>query len=378
MKRDLWAGVQSGSGLRQGREALYAMLDQAAVTAGIPPSAMIRLLDSPTPELLNRLFTAARSQRERHFGTRVYLYGTLNISTHCRQRCSFCYFRKTNRLARRYRQPLPQVVDQARCLAASGVHLINLTGGEDPFFFDDGLHGFDPLVEMVRAVSTDTGLPVMISMGVLPGAVMPRLHAAGAVWYACYQETYNRQRFGQLRVGQDFDQRYQSKMTARQNGLLVEDGVLCGAGETSRDLLDAFTAMARLGASQVRATTFVPLVGTPMHDEAPSSSLRTSIAIALLRITYPDLLIAAPLDWGGMADLRDHLNAGANVVAGLVTPGSDAGELPMVRSEQRTMEGIACTLRGCGLAPASADTYRDRVLRHSPIETRKVSGEVFS
>lgn len=348
---------------RQGRDELEAIVEKAADNTGISRTAMIRLLDSPAPGLLEKLFTAARRQRERHFGNLVYLYGFLYISTHCRNRCSFCFYRKTNTRAVRYRKTRAEITESARLLARSGVHLIDLTAGEDPWFFIGDENGFAPVIETVQSIKADTGLPVMASVGVVPDTILDRLAAAGADWYACYQETHNRQLFDQLRVGQSFEARCRSKVAAKARGMLVEEGLLCGVGETSRDLVNSFDAMSRLGADQVRAMTFVPQAGTPMHDQPPSSSLREMIAIALMRIRFPDLLIPASLDVDGLDGLKDRLDAGANVVTSLVPPGR--GLAGVVRSAldiedgRRTVEGIAPTLRTCRLQSATADQYRN-------------------
>ncbi len=349
--------------LHQERNKLEAILDHAADNAGISPAAMIRLLDSPEPGLLEQLFSAARRQRERHFENRLFFYGFLYISTHCRNRCSFCYYRKTNIRAIRYRKTPAEISESARQLARSGVHLIDLTAGEDPCFYNDDENGFDPVVDLVKSIKADTGLPVMASVGVVPDAVLNRFNAAGADWYACYQETHNRQLFEQLRVGQSYEARCRSKVAAKAQGMLVEEGLLCGVGETSRDLVNSFNAMSRLGADQVRVMTFVPQAGTPMKDQPPSSSLRERIAIALMRIAFPRLLIPASLDVGGLDGLKQRLDAGANVVTSLVPPGQGLAGVAHsaldIEDGRRTVEGIAQTLHRCGLAPATADQYRN-------------------
>ena len=324
---------------------------------------MIRLLDSPAPSLLEKLFAAARRQRERHFGNRVFLYGFLYISTHCRNRCSFCFYRRGNTRAIRYRKTLAEIADSARQLARSGVHLIDLTAGEDPCFFTDAENGFAPVIDAVQSIRADTNLPVMTSVGVVPDAILDKLAAAGADWYACYQETHNRQMFAQLRVGQSFEARCRSKVAAKARGMLVEEGLLSGFGETSRDLVHSFDAMARLGADQVRVMTFVPQAGTPLKDHPPASSLRECIAIALMRIAFPGLLIPASLDVDGLAGLKRRLDAGANVVTSLVPPGQGLAGVAQsaldIEDGGRTVEGIAPILRVCGLQPATTDQYRN-------------------
>jgi len=348
-----------------GENRLDTIVEKAADNTGLSPAMMIRLLDSPEPGLLEKLFAAARQQREHHFGNRVFLYGFLYISTYCRNRCSFCFYRETNTRAIRYRKSPAEIAESARQLARSGVHLIDLTAGEDPCFFTDDGKGFAPVIDAVQSIRTETSLPVMASVGVVPDPVLDRLAAAGADWYACYQETYNRQLFDQLRVGQSFEARRRSKVAAKARGMLVEEGLLCGVGETSRDLVRSLDTMSHMGADQVRAMTFVPQAGTPMKDQPPASSLRECITIALMRIAFPDLLIPASLDVGGLAGLRLRLEAGANVVTSLIPPGRGLAGVAQsdldIEAGRRSVECISPTLRACGLQPATFDQYRQWV-----------------
>jgi methylornithine synthase len=67
----------------------------------------------------------------------------------------------------------------------------------------------------------------------------------------------------QLRLNQSYDLRFNSKINAMRSGLLVEDGILAGVGETLSDIAFSLEAMSRLGAHQVRVMSFVPQKGTP-------------------------------------------------------------------------------------------------------------------
>ena len=342
-----------------------AVLDQAAQIAGVPISTMIRLLDEPDPVLLERLFAEARRQRSLYFGNRVFMYGFLYISTHCRNHCRFCLYRRNNPRAARYRKPPEQVRESALELARSGVHLIDLTAGEDPRFYNDDSHGFDPVFDLIRSIKADTGLPVMASVGVVPEPLMDRLAESGADWYACYQETHNPELFTRLREGQSYDVRYRSKLAAKSRGMLIEEGLLCNVGETARDLLCSFSAMAGLDADQVRVMTFIPQSGTPMQNYPRIDALRERIVIALMRNIFPDLLIPASLDVDGLAGLRQRLDAGANVVTSLVPPGQGLAGVAQsaldIEDGRRTVEGIREILTLCGLEPADSDQYRNWV-----------------
>jgi len=197
------------------------------------------------------LFRVARELRNRHFQNEIFLYGFVYFSTWCHNDCAFCYYRQSNPRSPRYRKSDSEILEAAGSLTDSGVHLIDLTSGEDSYYLTQP-EGQEMLAELARAVKMQSGLPVMVSPGVVTDEVLRQLAAVGADWYACYQETYNRELFQRLRLNQSFDRRLQAKQMARKHGLLVEEGILRGAGETLDDLAVALVSMQEIGAQQVR------------------------------------------------------------------------------------------------------------------------------
>jgi methylornithine synthase len=319
------------------------------------------LLGLTREEDIQLLFRAAQCMRRRYFGDKVFLYGFLYFSTFCRNNCLFCHFRKLNTGLERYRKRPSEIVEAARNMAASGVHLIDLTMGEDPEFFDRGEYGFDRLVRLVRSVRKETGLPVMVSPGVVPPHVLDQLADAGADWYACYQETHTPSLFHGLRRGQRYDVRMAAKVSAKRSGLLIEEGIMSGVGETAVDIAASIAMMRSLGADQVRIMTFVPQEGTPLAGATAPDSLRELLTIAVMRLAFPDRLIPASLDVDGHAGLKRRLDAGANVVTSLVPPGSGlsgvANSALDIEDARRTPEGIGPILSECRLRPAKLSEY---------------------
>ncbi len=267
------------------------------------------------------LFAAAREQRRRYFGDAVFLYGFVYYSTYCRNGCAFCFYRAANTLSPRYRKDAGEVVEICQSLAESGVNLLDLTLGEDPLLFDAG--DFSPLVDLVGRVRRATSLPIMVSPGVLPRAVLAELRCMGVDLYALYKETHSRELFARLRLGQDFDERVRARRDAHEHGLLVEDGMLCGVGDGSPDRARSVLAMCDAGEHQVRAMTLVPQEQTPLARARLCSTWNERLAIAVMRLLMPDRLIPASLDVEGIEGLRSRLEAGANVVTSLIPPRSD-------------------------------------------------------
>lgn len=317
------------------------------------------LLGLSKPDELNRVFELACSLRDRHFENKVFLYSFIYFSTWCRNDCTFCYYRKSNTHTTRYRKTEAEVLDAAVSMAESGVHLIDLTLGEDPFYYKR--HGFGPLVDLVKKVKTQTGLPVMVSPGVVPEQVLGRLAQAGADWYACYQETHNRELFKQLRLSQSYDARFASKKNAMRCGLLVEDGILAGVGETLSDIAFSLKTMSSLGAHQVRVMSFVPQKGTPMDCWPTPPRIKELLVIALLRILMPDRLIPASLDVDGVEGLQARINAGANVITSLIPPqlglAGVAQSTKDINEGYRTVQGIIPVLKQMGMSVASFEDY---------------------
>jgi methylornithine synthase len=300
-------------------------------------------------ELLHRV---ARMVRKKHFGNKVFMYGFLYFSNNCKNNCNFCQYRSSNKDLVRYRKNEEEVIEVAKQLAASGVHLIDLTMGEDPAIFHPDF-GLKRLLRLIERVQIESGLPVMVSPGAVPEMVINQLAAAGAEWFACYQETHSRQLFKKLRPGQSFGRRMNTKFQAKSGGMLIEEGILTGVGETLNDITDSIFVMRSMGANQVRAMTFVPQKGTPMESVLPSDSQLERIIISVMRLVLPDALIPASLDLDGLNGLQKRLQAGANVITSIVPPGRGltgvANSRLDIEESRRSVESIRSILHFSGL-----------------------------
>ena len=317
------------------------------------------LLATPQGKPLERLFAAAQVQRERAFGDQIFLYGFVYFSTYCQNHCQFCMYRHGNQEAPRYRKSIEAIIDVARALEDEGVHLIDLTMGEDPCYLQ---WNGEMLLELVTRFREAVDLPIMFSPGVLSSQLLVEMAHRGVDWYACYQETFNRSLFKRLRKGQNFNRRLEAKVHAREAGLLIEEGLLLGVGESSDDLVMALRNMETLGASQMRAMAFRPQPGTPMaHWQVPDTvdELRT---IAILRLRFPDRLIPASLDVDGIQGLKDRLLAGANVVTSLIPPQHRLAGVSRawlgIEDGQRTASAVIEIIKRLGLRRAPALMYQ--------------------
>jgi methylornithine synthase len=342
---------------------LNTLLEKATNEELLSLDEMLILLQLESEADRQLLFAAARKARTLYFSDRVALYGFVYFSTYCRNDCSFCLYRKSNTACERYRKTTDEIVAASVALAESGTHLIDLTMGEDPYYLNGQDDSAERLVEIVRAVRQHTGLPIMISPGVVSGEILVKLQDAGATWYACYQETHNRQLFADLRLHQNYDQRWSIKLFAKSVGMLVEEGLLVGIGDQVRDAAHSLLAMRELEAAQVRAMTFVPQAGTPLAALPKSGSDYELNLIAVMRLLFPDCCIPASLDVEGIQGLKNRLNAGANVVTSIIPPASGLQGVSQstldIDEGYRTVAGVLPILESCGLTPATSAEYTE-------------------
>lgn len=340
---------------------LDAVLHRAMDGQQLDSAEICYLLSLRRSDHVARLFRTARQLRRRYFGSKIFLYGFVYFSTYCRNNCRFCHYRKSNQRVSRYRKSASEVIDAAGRIADAGVHLVDLTMGEDTAYLQQGADGFEKLVTLVKRVKMRTGRPVMVSAGVISENEMKRLSAAGADWYACYQETHNRSLFRKLRPGQDYDARWQAKEDARRAGFLVEEGLLAGVGENLQDITYSLEMMRSMDADQVRMMSFVPQDGIPLASGSVVDDLRETVTMAVMRLVFPDRLIPASLDIDGLAGLRWRLEAGANVITSLILPGEGLAGVASgsrdIEDARRTPDGITPVLESCSLKAASLNDY---------------------
>jgi len=307
-----------------------------------------------------RIYEVARRLRERYFSNKVFLYGFVYFSTWCRNHCTFCFYRAPNTLCERYRKTDEEILDTAIRLTESGVHLLDLTMGEDPACYN-GEDDFERLLSLLKKVKKETSLPIMVSWGVTPDSVLERLSEAGADWFACYQETHNPDLFRKLRLNQDYQRRLEVKIKAKKFGMLIEEGILSGVGESLDDVVDSIGAMKVMEAHQVRVMNFIPQKGTPMaHSPSPHPELENQI-IAILRLLLPHRLIPASLDVYGIDGLKGKLRAGANVVTSLILPSSELRGVAQstlgICEGLRSAKAVIPVLGELGLRKADLEEY---------------------
>ena len=322
------------------------------------------LLSLREEEDIQKLNYVARKVRDHFFGNKVFLYSFVYFSTHCKNNCAFCYYNKCNDI-QRYRLNMDEIRSIARAVKNENIHMVDLTMGEDPYFHNEP----ERFVDVVRAVKEETGLPIMISPGVMDDRTLAKLHENGANFLALYQETHDKDLYRKLRVGQSFEERLHAREFARDIGYCVEDGILTGVGNDIESTIRSLRGMKNGHPDMVRVMTFVPQEGTPLEKVSQISSLSELKIISVLRLMFPEKLIPASLDLEGIDGMVHRLNAGANVVTSIIS--SDSSLEGVVNYDReleerdRDSKSVIKRLRTMGMEPASQEEFNRIIDKHS-------------
>ena len=314
------------------------------------------LLSLETEEELEKLYSAAKIVKNYYFGNRVFLNCFIYFSTYCKNQCAFCYYNCKNEI-NRYRLSKEEIKETCKALKGAGFHMIDLTMGEDPYFYEEP----ERFVELVETVKEELELPIMISPGVIDDVTLLKAREKGANFFALYQETYDLELYRKLRVGQSFEGRTRSRLFAKEQGYCIEDGILTGVGNNIDSTILSLKGMKSNDPDMVRVMTFLPQEGTPLEGFKEKSDLSELKIIAVLRLMFPKCLIPASLDLEGIEGMVHRLNAGANIVTSILPSDSKLEGVANydrdLEERDRDIKSVLRKLESIGMEPAHQSEF---------------------
>jgi 2-iminoacetate synthase len=213
-----------------------------------PPEAVRESLERPrlsledfahliSPAAATDLETLSRaSQRvtQQRFGKVIRLFAPLYLSNECINNCKYCGFSRDNPILRVTLSP-EEVLAEARSLLVQGFRNILLVSGEHPKFVSSPY-----LRDCVRLLHPE--IPgISLEVGPLETADYEPLVEAGADGLVVYQETYDRDIYGQVHTAgpkRDFDWRLDTPERAYTAGFRrIGIGALYGLSDWRREAL---------------------------------------------------------------------------------------------------------------------------------------------
>lgn len=281
------------------------------------------------------LYGLARSEADRMYGRDIYLRGLIEFTNICRNNCMYCGLRRDNRSVRRYRLSKEEILECADRGYALNFRTIVLQGGEDLHYSDDDIC---EIVSGIKKLHPDCA--VTLSIGEKSRESYEKYFRAGADRYLLRHETANAEHYGRLHPAElSVENRKKCLYTLKEIGYQVGAGFMVGSPyQTDECLADDFIFLLELQPEMIGIGPFIPHHDTPFRDMESGTLEDTLFFLALLRITFPEVLLPATTALGTIHPLGREMGvkAGANVVMPNLSPAS-------VRKDYLLYDGKICT-----------------------------------
>lgn len=148
------------------------------------------LVNAKDPELINKIKEGARELKEKVYGNRIVLFAPLYIGNKCKNDCTYCGFRASNKDAIRRTLTDEEIVKEVEALEDNGQKRLILVYGEhDDYDADYIAH----TVKTVYGVKKGKGEIRRVNINAAPLEIegFRTVRKAGIGTYQVFQETYH-------------------------------------------------------------------------------------------------------------------------------------------------------------------------------------------
>jgi biotin synthase len=321
----------------------------------------------------------ARKVRDHVFGRRVFVRGVVEVSSYCRQNCSYCAMRRDNRQLDRFRLAADQLAEEIIHHRPAVITDIDIQAGEDPVAVRE------VVLPLVRELRRRTKLGITLCLGTLSPFEYDELHGAGGDYYVIKLESGDERHYQFIGAPGTLAKRLAAIRYLAGTGWKVSSGFIVGLPRQSpaqvEHTLDLLAGLPLAGCS---VSPFIAGGQTPFAG-APGGDLELTLdCVARMRLTSPHWIIpavSAMRSATGDGYVR-AFDAGANLATINLTPRAVRANYPiykqdrMIMDEERVLTAIGeagCVPSPVGMAEhlRSVNTLAtERVSRSSEVPSR--------
>lgn len=276
-----------------------------------------------------------RPIREVNYSVNVFL----PITNMCRNRCSYCYFRRDPDDGAWFMPP-EKVIGMARLAKSAGCSEALLTLGERPEVHDEAKKELDRLgyessvdyLEDLCRQILEVGLLPHTNAGLLSRRELNRLRRYNASMGLMLENIADLPAHA-LSPGKDPKLRLEVIENAGQLLIPFTTGLLIGIGETLEDRINSLMVLQEINAryghvQEIIIQPFEPKQGTPMGSCSGPSESEFLAVISLARSIMPDINIQAPpnlLNHNGGPSKSERFNFEKSVASVIAAGVNDFG-----------------------------------------------------
>ena len=176
------------------KEELEAIIEKGEMALGLTPVEVAKLLNSEDKNIVDKIFKAAHSIKEKIYGKRVVIFAPLYLSNYCVNACKYCGYGCDTNIFRK-KLTMDELISEVKVLESMGHKRIALEAGEDPVNCD-----IDYVIEAIKKIYSihfENGSIRRINVNIAATTVenYKKLKAADIGTYILFQETYHRETY---------------------------------------------------------------------------------------------------------------------------------------------------------------------------------------
>jgi len=263
-------------------------------------------------------FARARAVRRERFGDKVYFRAVVEFANDCVNDCLYCGMRRSHTALRRFRLSDEEIMAAAARARDMGIGTLFLQSTETPDFPNARL------VALIRRITSELGLGVILCVGARTREEFAELYAAGARKFIIKHETADAALFARMKPDLTLAARLRHLEQARAVGFEVGSGMIVGLpGQTLASLADDVFLLSSLGVEMASCSIFLPHAATPLAAAPPGDARLGAKVVAAMRLALPGALIPATSTFEKVLPGEGQylaLRAGANVITVNLTP----------------------------------------------------------
>jgi 2-iminoacetate synthase len=186
---DIWKNTQNTS-----IEELESIIEKAEKALGLTPVEVAKLLNTDDKNIVNKLFKAAHTIKEKIYGKRVVIFAPLYVSNYCVNACTYCGYGCNTNIFRK-KLTTEELVNEVKILESMGHKRIALEAGEDPVNCD--IDYITDAIKTIYSIKFENGSIRRINVNIAATTVenYKKLKEADIGTYILFQETYHRETY---------------------------------------------------------------------------------------------------------------------------------------------------------------------------------------
>lgn len=217
---------------RNNRALIDEILQKARQMKGITHREASLLLECDDNEIIEEIFSIAKSIKEKIYGNRIVMFAPLYLSNYCVNGCVYCPYHAKNKRIPRKKLTQEEIIAEVTALQDMGHKRLALEAGEDPR--NNPIEYILESIKTIYSIHHRNGAIRRVNVNIAATTVdnYRKLKDAGIGTYILFQETYHKQNYEKLHpTGPKHDYSYHTEAMDRAMQAGIDDvgiGVLFG------------------------------------------------------------------------------------------------------------------------------------------------------